>query len=69
LAQLNASGLARLGFGTKPAGQYCVVMFLNRSLSSRGRFVLDLYGYTERSVLFVGHVRRYRKEPRLLDLA
>ncbi len=69
LAQVNALGLARLGFGTVAPGQYCVVMFLNLHLSSPKRFVLDLYGYTERPVHLVGHVRHTRKTPKLLDLA
>lgn len=69
LAQLNAEGLARLGFHTVAPGQYCVVMFLDRKLSNRSRFVLDLYGYTEHPVHLVGHVRRYRRYPKLLDLA
>lgn len=69
LAQVNAVGLARLGFGHKTPGQYCVVMFLNHNLSTPKRFVLDLYGYTERPVHLVGHVRRSRKTAKLLDLA
>jgi len=69
LAQVNAEGLAHLGFGQVAAGQYCVVMFLNRNLSNSHRFVLDLYGYTEHPVAFVGHVRHDRKHPKLLDLA
>ncbi|WP_298334379.1 hypothetical protein [Ferrimicrobium sp.] len=69
LAQLNARGMAHLGFGTIAPGQYCVIMFLNRNLSTRRRFVLELYGYTERPVYLVGHLQHVRKAPKLLDLA
>ncbi|WP_298207489.1 hypothetical protein [Ferrimicrobium sp.] len=69
LAQVDARGMTHLGFGAIAPGEYCVVMFLNKNLTTRKRFVLDLYGYTERPVSFVGHIRHYRKAARLLDLA